>query len=423
MTDQLAIAGGAPIRPAGYPDWPVFDARDEAQLLAALRGGRWGGYPEPGPYNAQFCEQFAKFQGSKYGILMVNGTVTMEVALKALGIGWGDEVIVPGLTFAATAYAPMAAGAVPVVVDIDQRSWGIDAEAVEAAITPRTRAIIPVHAGQIVCDMDALTAIAKRHGLAIIEDCAHSPGKMWRGRGIGSFGEFGSFSHQSSKILTAGEGGTLLTDDEALARRAHSIIDCGRPKDPEGREYNFGCNYRLGELHAALLVSQLEKFPQQMEERAENARYFMQRLADVPGVRALHLDERVTRLSFYRFIVAINPAAFAGVPNRVVCEALDAEGVGCWVGYDPMSQYPLFQPHLSRLPVAVEYADKLNPKSWSLPVAEQAALFEQIYLDEAIFRAGKKGVDDTIDAFLKLQRNPDALRALARKMNVAVATS
>ncbi|MFM7677443.1 MAG: DegT/DnrJ/EryC1/StrS family aminotransferase, partial [Roseiflexaceae bacterium] len=193
MTDQLAIAGGAPIRPEGYPDWPIHDARDEAQLLAVLRSGRWGGYPEPGPYNAQFCEQFAAFQGSKYGILMVNGTVTMEVALKALGIGWGDEVIVPGLTFAATAYAPMAAGAVPVVVDVDQRSWGIDAEAVEAAITPRTRAIIPVHAGQIVCDMDALTAIAKRHGLAIIEDCAHSPGKMWRGRGIGSFGEFGSF--------------------------------------------------------------------------------------------------------------------------------------------------------------------------------------------------------------------------------------
>ena len=121
-----------------------------------------------------------------------------------------------------------------------------------------------------------------------------------------------------------------------------------------------------------------------------------------------------------RFIVAINPEAFAGVPNRVVCEALDAEGIGCWVGYDPMSQYPLFQPQLSRLPVAIEYADKLNPKSWSLPVAEQAALFEQIYLDEAMFRAGKQGVDDLVDAFLKLQRNPDALRKLAREMNVAV---
>ena len=417
MSDQLAIAGGSPIRPQGYPEWPVHDERDETRLIEALRSGRWGGYPEPGPYNAQFCADFAQFQGSKHGILMVNGTVTMEVALKALNIGWGDEVILPGLTFAATAYAPMAAGALPVVVDVEPKSWSIDAEAVEAAITPRTRAIIPVHTGQIVSDMDALMAIAQKHNLHIIEDCAHSPGKQWRGRGVGSFGAFGSFSHQSSKILTSGEGGSLLTDDEQLAQRAHSIIDCGRPKDPAGQMYTFGCNYRLGELNAALLGSQLEKFPAQMEERAANARYFMQRLNDIQGVRALHLDERITRLSFYRFIVAINPEAFAGVTNAVVCEALDAEGIGCWVGYDPMSKYPLFQPKLSRLPVAIQYADQLDPSRWSLPVSERAAHVEQIYLDEAIFRAGHEGVDHVIAAFEKLQRNPDALRKLAAHMN------
>ena len=415
MKDQLAIAGGTPVRANGYPEWPVHDEADEAVLLEALRSGRWGGYPEPGPYNARFCEAFAAFQGAKHGVLMVNGTVTMEVALKALGIGWGDEVIVPGLTFAATAYAPMAAGALPVVVDVEPKSWGLDAEAVEAAITPRTRAIIPVHAGQIVCDMDALTAIAAKHNLHIIEDCAHSPGKMWRGRGVGTFGAFGSFSHQSSKILTSGEGGSLLTDDETLAQRAHSIIDCGRPKDPAGQQYNFGCNYRLGELHAALLCTQLEKFDAQMRERAENARYFMERLKELNGVRALHLDERVTRLSFYRFIVAINPEAFGGVSNAVVCDALDAEGIGCWVGYDPMSKYPLFQPKLSRLPVAVAYADRLDPSKWSLPVAERAAHAEQIYLDEAIFRAGRSGIDDLIEAFAKLLRNPDALRKAAAK--------
>lgn len=412
MSDILAIAGGSPVRPTEYPKWPVIDADDEAIVLEALRSGRWGGYPEPGPYNARFCADFAKFQGSTHGILMVNGTVTMEVALKALGIGWGDEVIVPALTFAATAYAPMAAGALPVVVDVEPRSWGIDAEAIEAAITPRTRAIIAVHTGQIVCDMDAIMAIAARHNLHVIEDCAHSPGKMWRGKGVGCIGTFGSFSHQSSKILTAGEGGTLLTDDETLARRAHSIIDCGRPKDPAEQEYTFGCNYRLGELHAALLNSQLAKFIAQMDERAENARYFMQRLSEVPGVRAMHVDERVTRLSFYRFIVAMEPEAFGGVTNSVVCDALDAEGIGCWVGYDAMSNYPLFQPHLSRLPVAVQYADRLDPRKWSFPVAERAAQQQQIYLDEGIFRAGKDGIDAAIEAFLKLQRHPDSLRQL-----------
>lgn len=415
MSDTLAILGGPPVRNQAYPQWPVCNHEDEAQVLAALRSDQWGGYPEPGPFNHQFCQEFAAFQGAKHGILMANGTITMEVALKALDIGWGDEVIVPALTFAATAYAPMAAGALPVVVDIEPRSWGIDAEAVEAAITPRTRAIIPVHTGQIVCDMDALTAIAQKYNLHIIEDCAHSHGKRWRDQGVGCIGTFGSFSHQNSKILTAGEGGTLLTDDERLARRAHSIIDCGRPKDAAQQEYTFGCNYRLGELHAALLTSQMKKFTRQMDERAANAYYFMECLAQVPGVRALHLDSRITRLSFYRFIIAIDPEAFGGATNQTICDALDAEGIGCWVGYEAMSNYTLFQPHLSRLPVAVHYAEQLDTRKWSFPNAERAAFTEQIYLDEGIFRAGKAGVDDCIEALLKLQRNCDSLRTLHQK--------
>ena len=169
MAEQLAIAGGSPVKSDAYPAWPYFDAKDEAILLEVLRSGVWGGYPEPGKYNARFCETFAAYQnGGKAGangILMVNGTVTMEVALKALGIGWGDEVIIPALTFAATGYAPIAAGALPVVVDVEPEAWTIDPKAVEAAITPRTKAIMPVHCGQVVSDMDAIVAIARKHGL------------------------------------------------------------------------------------------------------------------------------------------------------------------------------------------------------------------------------------------------------------------
>ena len=227
----LAINGGTRVRSEPYPAWPEVDQRDADAVADVVLNGQIGGWPEPGPRNAEFAARFAAYQGASHGIVMVNGTVTMEVALKALGIGWGDEVIVPALTFAATAYAAIAAGALPVIVDVEPERWTIDPDAVEAAITPRTRAIMPVHLGQQMADMDRLAAIADRHGLAIVEDCAHAHGQQWGGRGAGCIGAFGSFSHQSSKTLTAGEGGTLLTGDDDLARRAHSIIDCGRPKD------------------------------------------------------------------------------------------------------------------------------------------------------------------------------------------------
>ena len=402
---ELAIRGGTPVRPQGYPAWPVRDERDVEAVTAVVRGGRWGGFPEPGPRAAEFAARFAAYQGSGHGVVMSNGTVTMEVALKALGIGWGDEVIIPALTFSATPYAAMAAGALPVFCDVTEDTLTIDPDQIEAAVTPRTRAIMPVHLGHQMADMDRVAEIARRHSLALVEDCAHAHGQRWRGRGAGSFGEFGSFSHQSTKLLTAGEGGSLLTDDADLARRAHSLIDCGRAKDPDEKEFTFGANYRLGELHAALLLSALERLPGQQAERAEAAGWFQELAAGLEGVRLLPPDPRITRWSFYRYIVLIEPDAFAGATNRRVCEALEAEGVGAWEGYEPMSRYDLFQPGLSRLPVAVEHAGRLDPATMSFPVAEEAGLRRTVYLDENVFRAGRRGIEDAVEALAKVQRH------------------
>jgi dTDP-4-amino-4,6-dideoxygalactose transaminase len=411
----LAINGGTPIRSGPYPGWPAGDDRDVVAVAAVVRGGRWGGYPEPGPKATEFEERFAAYQGAEHGVLMANGSVTMEVALKALGIGWGNEVIVPALTFAATAYAPMVAGALPVFVDVTPATWTIDPDQVEAAITPCTRAILPVHLGHQMADMDRIVAIAKRYSLAIVEDCAHAHGQQWRGTGAGCFGEFGSFSHQSSKTLTAGEGGSLLTNDDRLARVAHSLIDCGRPKDPDGQEYTFGVNYRLGELHAALLCVAMDRFSAQQQARAENGTLFEEMVRQVPGVRVLERDKRITRRSFYRYVVAIDPDAFAGRTNAVVCNALEAEGVGAWSGYEPMSNYELFQPSRSRLPVAVEFAGRLDPSRMRFPVAESAGLREGVYLDENVFRTGSKGVEDAVEAIAKIQRHARELPSTARR--------
>jgi dTDP-4-amino-4,6-dideoxygalactose transaminase len=260
-----------------------------------------------------------------------------------------------------------------------------------------------------MADMDRIVELARRHSLALVEDCAHAHGQRWRDRGAGSFGEFGSFSHQSTKLLTAGEGGTLLTDDERLARLAHSLIDCGRAKDPDGKELTFGANYRLGELHAALLLRALERLPAQQAERAEAGRLLQGLAAGLPWLRLLPPDPRITRWSFYRYIVLIEPEAFAGASNARVCEALEAEGVGAWEGYQPMSRYDLFQPGRSRLPVAVEHAGRLDPATMSFPVAEEAALRRTVYLDESVFRAGRRGVEDAVEALAKVQRHAGEL--------------
>ncbi|MEP7059909.1 MAG: DegT/DnrJ/EryC1/StrS family aminotransferase [Actinomycetota bacterium] len=403
---ELAINGGTPVRTTRYPAWP--EQGDEAYVDAVadvVRSGEWGGFPEPGRKGRVFEDAFSTYQGARHGILMMNGTVTMEVACKALGIGWGDEVIIPALTFSATAYAPMAAGALPVIVDVTPETWTIDPELVEAAITPRTRAIIPVHLGHQMADMDALTAIAAKHGIAIIEDCAHAHGQQWSGRGAGCIGEFGSFSHQSSKILTSGEGGTLLTNDDALAMRAHSIIDCGRPKDAEEKDYTFGANYRLSELNGALLVVAMDRFPAQQQQRAIAGKAFEAMATQIPGIRVMPHDPRITRWSFYNYILAMDPDAFAGRTNDVVCEAMEAEGIEAEVQYPSMNRYDLFQPSLSRLPVAVEYADRLDPSKMSFPVAEAAGQRESIYFMETTFRDGTKGIVDAAEALAKVQRH------------------
>jgi dTDP-4-amino-4,6-dideoxygalactose transaminase len=303
----------------------------------------------------------------------------------------------------------MAAGALPVFVDVLPETWCLDPDQVEAAVTERTRAIMPVHLGHQMADMDRIMEIAGRHDLAVIEDCAHAHGQQWRGQGAGCIGDFGSFSHQSSKILTSGEGGTLLTNDEALARRAHSIIDCGRAKDPDEKEYTFGANYRLSELNAALLVVAMRRFPAQQAARAEAGKAFEAMAAQIPGVRVMPHDERITRWSFYNYILAIEPDAFGGATNELVCAAMEAEGIPAEVQYPSMNRYELFQPSLSRLPVCVEFADRLDPQRMSFPVAEAAGQRESVYFMENVFRDGTKGIEDAVEAVAKVQRHADEL--------------
>ena len=417
---ELAILGGPKTRTEPYPDWPVWDQRDIDAVTAVIKSGRWGGYPYPGPKTAELARKFAELQGGGYAVPMANGTITMEVALRAAGVGWGDEVIVPAYTFQATASAPMAAGAIPVIVDVDPNNYCLDPKAAEKAITAKTRAIIPVHLGSNMADMDAIMALAEKYNLIVIEDCAHAHGAKWRGMGAGTIGHFGSFSLQSSKTLTSGEGGILLCKTPELAAKAASIIDCGRPHALGGGEedytlsYQVGGNFRMSEFASAMALVGLERFPEQARQREEMAAFMDEALSEIPGVRVLPRDERHTTRSFYRYIFAINPAEF-GVEHDVLCAALDAEGIDCWVGYEAMHNYRLFQPQNSRLPVPTAFPEYFDFANMQLPEATRACEHEAVWLDEAVFRCGPSGVSDAVTAIKKIQANAQELAAAAAK--------
>lgn len=413
MSD-LAVLGGDPIRTETFPRWPVFDQSEIDAVSQTVLSGRWGGFPYPGPNIAEFAEKFSEMLGGGIAVPMMNGSITMEVALRAAGIGWGDEVIVPAYTFAATASAPMAAGAIPVIVDISPHSYCIDPEAISRAITPKTKAIIPVHLAAQMADMDAIMDIAKQHNLVVIEDSAHAHGAKWHGISAGTIGDFGSFSLQSAKIITTGEGGVLVCKDDKMAELAASLVDCGRPKDRDLKEFTFGINYRWSELHAAIGMVALQRFPQQMAQRAEMADYFEECARDLPGIHLLKRDPRHTRRTQYRYIINIDPDYF-GCRNDTFCYALSAEGLPVDTGYPPMHQYDLFQPALSRLPVPLAFPEYFQFDQMSFPVTERAAEWESVWMKEAIFRAGKQGVDDFIAGIRKLDENRDRLRKLAIK--------
>jgi L-glutamine:2-deoxy-scyllo-inosose/3-amino-2,3-dideoxy-scyllo-inosose aminotransferase len=303
----------------------------------------------------------------------------------------------------------MNAGAIPVIVDVDPHSYCMDPQAAEKAITAKTRAIIPVHLAACMADMDAIMVLAERYALIVIEDCAHAHGAKWNGRGAGTIGDFGSFSLQSSKTLTSGEGGILLCRSEELARKAMAVIDCGRGHagaggTEAGPSPLMGGNFRLSELQAALALVGIERFPAQARQREQMAAYMDEALSEVPGVHVLPRDPRHTTRSFYMYIFAIDPAVF-GVDHDVCCAALEAEGIPAEVGYQAMHHYDLFQPGNSRLSVPNAFPERFDFDRMSFPVAEQACEHEAVWLEESVFRASPRGVDDVVAALKKIQKN------------------
>jgi dTDP-4-amino-4,6-dideoxygalactose transaminase len=394
ITDTLAINGGTPVRSRPIGQWPVFGQEEEDLLLAALRSGVWGSID--GTFVKRLEREFADLQDARHGVATVNATMGLSVALKAVGVGPGDEVLVPPYTFIATASAALMLGAVPVFVDVDPETLLIDPAAIDAAVTPRTKAIVPVHHGGSPADMDGVMAAAGRHGLRVVEDAAQAHGAAWRGRPVGAIGDVGVFSFQSSKPINAGEGGMMVTDDDTLDELLWSYRNVGRRRGGEWYEHvRIGWNLRMSEFQAAVLIGQMHRMPEQQAKRTIAAAYLDAELARIPGVVPVKVPDGVTAHSWYTYHWRWLGAADGGVPKAEFARALGAEGIPVFGGYVPLNRNQAVIDEIRRLG---------GSEPAPCPNAERAAADEVMVFALPILMGTTEDLDDVVSAVAKVAR-------------------
>jgi len=411
VIDTPAALGGTPVRSEDYPPWPVWDDDERTRLFETLDSGGW--WQGDGMVAASFAQNFAAYHGARFGMAMTNGTHTLEAALIGCNIGEADEVLVPAMTFVSSASAVLAVNAVPVLVDIDPDTLCIDPAAAEAAINDRTRAIIAVHVAGAAADLDALIELCARRNLRLIEDCAHAHGTFWRGRGVGSWGDFGSFSMQHSKLMTAGEGGVLICNDDALRDIAWAYADCGREKDQWFYHHaTAGTNLRMTEWQGAILQAQLDRFPEQNRVRNANALALIDALEQIPGIRGQRRDPRMDSQGNYCFVFHYDAAEFAALPLRAFESALAAEGVPMAVSYPSLTDLSVFRNHRFG-PRLRAHAPVIDYQNLHLPNAEAAAA-STVWLQHRLLLAEREDVLDVARAVAKLHHHAAHLERAAR---------
>jgi len=409
VTARLALFGGPRVRSTPFPVWPIFGEQEEVRLLQTLRSGQWGRLD--GSEVAQFEQRFAAMHGCAHAIAVVNGTVALRIALLAAAIRAEDEVIVPPYTFVSTASAVVEANAVPVFADVDLRTFNVSPDAVASALTPRTKGIIAVHFAGQPADMQALASIARERGLLLIEDAAHAHGSLYQGQPAGSLGDLATFSFQSSKNLTAGEGGIITTNDAQLAEACRSIQNCGRVPDGVWYEHHvISGNYRLGEFQGAILNCQLDRLEEQTRRRDANGQYLASRICVLPGLHPQARPAECTRHSYHLFMLRVEPGAFGASRNAVV-KALEAEGIPCSRGYgfslheQPIFRHKAFGPYLPGAVSRLDYTRTQCPASDRL-------CDEAIWLGQNLLLGSREDMEDIAHAFEKVYAHRHELSAV-----------
>ena len=416
-TKTPALLGGTPVRRTPFPSWPVADAREEDALVRVIRSGRWN----RGDNVAAFESAYASLTGAKHCLATANGTSALITSLGSLGIGPGDEVIVPPYTFVATINTVLLMRALPVFVDTDIDTFQMDARKVERAVTGNTKLILPVHLGGSAADLDTILEIGRRRGITVVEDACQAHLAEWRGRKVGTYGKTGCFSFQASKNLNSGEGGAILTDDEALIEACYRFHNNSRGRRNTGDDFSYrsiGANLRLTEFQAALLTAQMTRLQEQARTRDANAAHLTQRLGEIPGITPARMYAGCTRNAYHLYMFRYDSSRFAGLPRAAFIKALAAEGIPAQGGYSPLNKEPFLDDAFSAPGFRSIYS-KARMDTWreqnQCPQNDRLCT-EAIWLVQTMLLGPRQDMEDIAEAVRKVQATaPQLVKTTAER--------
>ena len=401
--NELALFGGDPVRKTTFFPWPrVVDGQKE-QLIDTLINDSWG----IGSESIKILEEkFAMFHDAKNCIAVNTGTNALWVALKAAGVASGDEVIIPPYTFIATVTAVLMAHATPVFVDVDENTFNIDPNLIESAITERTKVIIPVHIGGNPADMKSIISIADKHNIKIIEDAAQAHGAVWHGNKVGALGMGGIFSFQTSKNMSSGEGGAIISNDESFMDACYSYHNCGRVRDGKWYEhYRLGSNLRMSAFNAAVLIPQIDSLNDGFHLREQNRRKIDTAISQMKGLLPMR-NIKDTKSSNHIYICRYIDSEFSGIRRSVFFKAMQAEGVFTYKGWSALYKEPLFTINPKEYP----WLEDINYNEIKHINTENFSEREAVWLKQNYLIGSQEDTQDVIDAFEKvvtaMQKDP-----------------
>ncbi len=394
---KLAIYGGEKLKKTPFPQWPMYSERELTLVEEVIRSRKW--WRIAGSKADELDREFARLHQADWALSVTTGTHAIELALAVLEIGAGDEVLIPSFTFMSTATAVLYCNAKPVPVDVDPETFCMDPAVLEQAITPATKAIIPVHMAGHSCDMDAICKIAAKHNLLIIEDASHAHGAEWKGKRVGCFGDIATFSFQNGKLATAGEGGAVMSRRPELKERAFLIHSVGRPTgDRLYSHIHLGSNYRMTELQAAVLLAQLERLEDQNAQREKNAAILDRLLGDTDGIKPQGKDTRVTLNTHYMYMFYYDAAKFGGMDRITFVDAMIAEGVPAFVAYAEIHKTEVFKENRFR----THFEERVDWNAYATPNAEKIAA-EVIWLPHHLLLGTEEDMKDIARVIKKIK--------------------